>query len=212
MAIWSPVHRITSRRSFLAVVGGVLWVPYGALELLEPWGEDVRYEVNLGYAVVLDRPLFTLHSLPGALALLLCAMALLSIQQRLGVVSRSARAAAAAAAALGTVSLLGVVVAFDPAFTAGRAAGTLVLGIGALLAAAAVDGPWRTALAALGTVAVLLLPVWPLLFAVGWLSPAAGAAVLAVHGAAWVAVGVAASGVTSNTHLSSGARREWSLR
>jgi hypothetical protein len=212
MAIWSYAGRTTRPCCTLAVVGGVLWVPYGALELLEPWGEDVRYEGDLGYAVVLDRPLFTLYSLPGALAVLLCATALLVVQHRLGVVSRSARAAAVAAAVLGTVSLLGVVVAFDPAFTAGRVAGTVLLGIGALLSAAAVDRPWRGALAALGTAAVLLLPVWPLVFAVGWLSPEVGAAVLAVHGAGWVAVGVAAPGAPTDTQLPSGARCGWSLR
>lgn len=208
MATSTSHHRATPRRAALAVVGGLLWLPYGVLELLQPWGQDVRYDESLGYSIVLDRQLFTLYSLPGALAVLLCAFALLALQQREGVVSRTARATAAAAAGLGAVSVFGVVLAFDPAFTGGRIVGTLLLGGGALLTAAGVGAPWRAGLVALGTATVLLLSLWPLVFAVGWLSPAAGAAALALHGAGWVAVGAAASGPTSGTHgLSVGQRR-----
>ena len=199
MTTSTHVREASLRRPALAVVGGLLWLPYGVLELLEPWGQDVRYDQSLGYDVVLDRQLFTLYSLPGALAVILCAVALLDLQQRMGVASRGARGTAAAAAALGAISLLGVVLGFDPAFTGGRIVGTLVLGAAVLLTATRAGRPWRARLVALGILAMFLLPVWPLVFAVGWLSPSVGAAALGLHGAAWFAVGAAAAGPTRTT-------------
>ncbi len=41
--MWSSSSR---RSGLLAVLGGALWVPYGVLEMLEPWGADVTYRDN----------------------------------------------------------------------------------------------------------------------------------------------------------------------
>ncbi len=177
-----------------AVVGGLLWIPYGILELLQPWGVDVRYDDSLGYDAVVDRRLHLVYGLPGSLALVLCAVGLLGLLTRLGTRSRTVTAFAGLAAALGATSAVGIAVGFDPAFTGGRILGTLVLGLGAVAAARACrPGPWRSAFALVGALGLFLLPLWPLVFAVQWMAPAAGAAVIGLHGLAWTALGVAAS-------------------
>ena len=176
-----------------ATVGGALWVPYGILELLQPWGADVRYDATRGYDAVVDRGLHVAYGLPGSLALVLSAVGLLVLLTRLSTRSRTARVAAGAAAALGVVSAAGIAVGLDPAFTGGRIFGTLLLGVGAVAAAAACRvRRWRLALAIVGLLGLFLMPLWPLVFAVEWLTPAAGAAVIAVHGLAWMTLGVSA--------------------
>ena len=177
-----------------AVVGGFLWIPYGILELLQPWGVDVRYDDFLGYDVVVDRRLHLVYGLPGSLALVLCAVGLLGLMTRLGARSRAVTSFAGLAAALGVTSAVGIAVGFDPAFTGGRILGTLVLGLGVVAAARACrSGPWRSAFAFVGVLALFLLPLWPLVFAVQWIAPAAGAALIGLHGLAWMALGIAAS-------------------
>jgi hypothetical protein len=180
-----------------AGVGGALWMAYGVLELVQPWGADTRYAAARGYDVVVDRGLHCLYSLPGSLALLLCAAGLLVLLRRLRVDARAARTAGVAAGALACLSAAGVLLAFDPVFTAARSLGTVALGIGLLLAGRAAGRTcgataWQAPLVALAAVALFLLPLWPLVFALQWLSPAAGAAVLALHGSGWVLVGAAA--------------------
>lgn len=176
-----------------AVVGGTLWIPYGILELLQPWGVDVRYDESLGYDAVVDRGLHILYGLPGSLALVLCAVGLLGLLTRLGTRSRTASVAAWSAAALGATSAAGIATGFDPAFTGGRIMGTLLLGVGLVAAArAGRSGRWRVALALVGLLALFLMPLWPLIFALHWVAPPAGAGVLGLHGVAWVALGVAA--------------------
>jgi hypothetical protein len=36
------------------------------------------------------------------------------------------------------------------------------------------------------------MPLWPLVFAVQWLSPGAGAAIIGLHGLGWTVLGAAA--------------------
>ncbi len=38
------------------IVGGLLWVPYGVFEMLEPWGTDTVYRDDVGYSVITDTP------------------------------------------------------------------------------------------------------------------------------------------------------------
>jgi hypothetical protein len=128
-----------------AVLGGLLWTAYGPLELLQPFGADVRYDSAPGYDVVVDPTLFVLYSLPGSGALLLSALGLLAGARRLGVASRAVRVLAGAAGALGVLSAVGVVARFDPAFTGGRILATLLLGLGTLAAAAGAAARWRSA-------------------------------------------------------------------
>ena len=65
-----------------AILGGVLWVPYGVFEMLEPWGPAVIYRDDLGYQLVTAPSLFLAYSLPGSLALLLTSLGLLGLATR----------------------------------------------------------------------------------------------------------------------------------
>ncbi|MDP9433772.1 MAG: hypothetical protein M3P93_00645, partial [Actinomycetota bacterium] len=77
-------------------------------------------------------------------------------------------------------------------FTGARVLGTLVLGAGLVAAAVAAPVRWRPLLGALGVVAVSLLPLWPLVYAVQWVPAHVAAGVFVLHGAGWIALGGAA--------------------
>ena len=145
-----------------AVAGGLRWVAYGVLDLAA-WGVDAVHDEARGYDVVLDRSLFVLDGLPGALT-------------------------------LGLLSALGVAVALGPLLTAPRILGTVVLGVATGRAAHAARGRspsgWPALLGITAVLAVALLPLRPLVHALGWFSPTAGALLIAAHGTAWAAVGI----------------------
>ncbi len=121
-----------------AILGGLLWVPYGAFEMLEPWRAAKVYREDVGYSVITDTPLFVAYSLPGGLALLLTSLGLLGALALLGLgvgrLSGVGLILTYVAVMLGVLSLGGVIALFDPVFTAGRIFGTLVLGIATFLA------------------------------------------------------------------------------
>ncbi len=183
-----------------AVVGGVLWVPYGVFEMLEPWGTDTVYREDVGYALITDTPLYRIYSLPGALALLLTTLGLLGVLALLrlpgGQGGRVRVGLAYVAVALGILSLVGVVVLFDPLFTAPRIFGTLALGAATILAGieASGTGPrpgWGVPLLVLGLLGLFLLPLWPLVYAVELMPEKGGAALIALFGTGWVVLGLA---------------------
>lgn len=195
-----------------AVVGGLLWAPYGVFEMLEPWGAAKVYREDVGYALVTDALLFVTYSLPGALALLLTSLGLLGVLALLrppaGRARTGGRVLAYAALALAALSLAGVVALFDPVFTAARIFGTLALGAGAVLASlgarrAGAGSGWTLALLALGLLGLFLLPLWPLVYAVEWLPEAGGAALIALFGTGWVGLGLA---LIARGQVQSGAR------
>ena len=191
---------LSRRRRVGATValGGVLWVPYGVFEMLQPWGADTVYRDDRGHDVVIDAWLYWVYSLPGSLALLLTALGLLGVVTTRGPrTSRAARSGlvlACAALGLAVVSIAGLVFRFDPLFTAPRIFGTLALGAGTLLAgvdagrAGAAPG-WAVALVALGLVGLFLLPLWPLVFAFEVVPESGGAGIIALFGLGWVLVG-----------------------
>lgn len=179
-------------------VGGVLWIPYGVFELLQPWGDDTTYLDDRGYEVIIDTALFIAYSLPGSLALLLTSLGLLSVLALLGLpqarIGKIGLLLAYAAVALAALSLVGVIVLFDPLFTAGRIFGSLVLGIATLLIGVdaqkiGVKQDWTLTLLILGTMGILLLPLWLLVHAVQWVPEAAGALFMALFGLGWLAAG-----------------------
>lgn len=166
--------------------------------MLRPGGVDVVYRESRGYSVVVDTSLFLLYSLPGSLALILTGIGLLGLVEHFrrhsNVRSRATRGFAYIAVGLGLISLVGVAVLFDPVFTAGRVFGTLSLAIAVILTAAAAPrgnagGTWVVTLMLVGAIGVFLLPVWPLVYALGCLSEAAGALSIALFGAGWIVVG-----------------------
>ncbi len=180
-----------------AVIGGFLWIGFGVFEFLQPLGIDRVYDGDRAYDVVVDRTLFTVYSAPGAVALILTTCALLAVLPTLGPARRRsggfARACGAVALTAALVSLVGVVVAFDPLATGMRIAGSLLLGIGTSVGAFAAAGSsqrYAALLGVLGAVGMFLLPLWPLVYAAELLSPAAGAGVIAVFGLGWVGLGL----------------------
>lgn len=181
-----------------AILGGLLWIPYGIFEMLQPWGTDTVYRDDVGYELITNTSLYRLYSLPGSLALLLTSLGLLGILALLGLptgrLGRAGRILAYVAAALGLLSLGGVIALFDPVFTASRIFGTLALGIAAFLAGVAARRAGRSPgkvvmLLFLGVAGVFLFPLWPLVYAVQWLPEGGGAAVIGLFGLVWIAFG-----------------------
>ncbi len=181
-----------------AIVGGLLWVPYGIFEMLEPWGTDTVYREDVGYSVITDTPLFLAYSMPGSLALLLTSLGLLGalapLELPAGRLGALARILTYVAVVLALLSLGGVIALFDPVFTACRIFGTLALGGAAFLAGADAwrarrMSLWAIALLVLGLTGMFLFPLWPLVYAVQWLPEGGGAAVIGLFGLAWTAFG-----------------------
>lgn len=180
------------------MLGGLLWGPYGVFEMLEPWGAATVYRDDLGYEAITDPALFVTYSLPGSLALLLTSLGLIGLLAQLrlpqGRAGRITCILAYVAMALAILSLLGVIVLFDPLFTAGRIFGTLALGSATILAGLdarrhANTRSWFLALFVLGVTGVFLLPLWPLVYAVQWLPQSAGAGIIAGFGLGWLMAG-----------------------
>lgn len=179
------------------VCAGPLWVAHGVLTMLRPWGDDVVYDAAVGYSLVREPVLFLLYSAPGSLALVLSAAGTVGMLGHVAAPGRGtsvARALGVAALLAGLASLAGVVALVDPVFTAGRILGTVLLATGLLVAAGAVrrgagSAGWSTPLAVVGVLGELLLPLWPLVYALRWLSEAAGALVIALFGLGWVWLG-----------------------
>lgn len=181
------------RRSGLsAMLGGLLWSPYGVFEMLMPWGVDTVYRDDQGYEVVTDTRLYVLY-------LMLTALGLLGVFELLdlptGRTRRIGRILMFIALSLAVISAGGVVIQFDPLFTAPRIFGTLALGAATFVtgvAAPRVNTPrtWRDGLLILATLGLFLLPLWPLVHAIQVLSEGAGAAIIALFGLGWTFVGV----------------------
>ncbi len=181
------------------MLGGALWIPYGIFEMLEPWGMVTAYREDVGYELITDAPLYVAYHLPGSLAVLLTSLGLLGVLAllRVSAAGRSGRSALIlvyVALALSILSLAGVIALFDPLFTVGRVFGslalgtaTLLVGVGALRSRMAPG--WTVALLYLGLAGLFLLPLWPLVYALQWVSQAMGAAFIALFGLGWTVLG-----------------------
>lgn len=191
-------HSQLRRMGAAAALGGLLWMPYGVFEMLQPWGIDTVYRDDRGYEVVTDTLLYWVYSLPGSLALLLTALGLFGVLALLGGPAGRPRSVGRVltyiALALAVLSLAGLVVGFDPLFTAPRIFGTVALGAGTLLAGIearriGATRNWAAALMALGLLGLFLLPLWPLVFALELVPEGGGAGIIALFGLGWVLVG-----------------------
>ena len=192
----------TARRpwpaALAAVLGGLLWVPYGVFEMLQPWGEDTVYRDDRGYEVVTDSLLYWVYSLPGSLALLLTSLGLLGAIRLISLAtdrtSRIGLVLAYVALVLAVLSAVGVVVEFDPLFTGPRIFGTLALGAATVLTGvvarrAGTALTWAATLLAVGLLGLFLLPLWPLVYAVNLVPEGGGAGIIALFGLGWGLVG-----------------------
>ncbi len=181
------------RMGAAAALGGLLWAPYDVLEMLQPLGGDTVYRDDRGYDVITDALLYSVYGLPGSLALLLNTLGLLGVFARLGLpagrLGRSGLILAYVSLALAVLSVAGLVVRFDPLFTAPRIFGTLALWAATLLAGVearrigAARG-WAATPLVLGLLGLFLMPLWPLAFAVEAMPEGAGAGVIALFGLA----------------------------
>ncbi len=181
-----------------AMLGGALWIPYGIFEMLEPWGADVAYRDDVGYSVIIDASLFVAYSMPGSLAVLLTSLGLLGVFTQLGVsvslIDRMGTILTYIAVVLAVLSVAGVIALFDPLFTVGRVFGSLALGTATFLVGVAalrsrIAPGWTVALLYLGLAGIFLFPLWPLVYALQWVSQVVGAAFMAQFGLGWTVVG-----------------------
>ncbi len=179
-----------------AAIGGILWTVYGAFLMLEPWGVAEVYKEDLGYQLVTNRPLYWIYTLPGGLALMLTALALLGIRREYGLprgrVGKLGLVLTYLTLGLALLSLVGGVTLIAPLSFAGRAFGTLALGAATFLIG--LDLPSakkasKTALLVLGGMGLLLLPLLPLVFAVALITTSMAAVFFAVFGLGWSVMG-----------------------
>lgn len=192
-------QRLVSRRSAGAatLVGGMLWVLYGFFTMLTPWGADVVYREAQGYSVVVHQGLFVLYNLPGGLALVLTSWGLMQViahlRQRSERIDKVTRGLAFGALCLGFASVVAVIAQFDPLFTAARIFGTLSLGVATTMAGVmahkvGADRSWVAVLTLTGLLGMFLLPLWPLVYALAFVTAWAAAFIIALFGAGWLAV------------------------
>lgn len=181
-----------------AVSAGVLWLLYGWFEMSSPFGVDAVYDARRDYEVVVDRSLFALYSLPGAGALGAAAMTLLRITSASsGARGAWAHALARTALVCALLGATGVAVGLVPLFFAPQAFGTPILGTAAWLTAGlGQDETRKLLLRCLGVAGIVSLGLWPAVWALGVLSPAAGIALIAAYGAGWAALAPVAADAT----------------
>lgn len=183
------------RLALSALVGGALWIPYGIFEMLEPWGPGKVYREDLGYELVTDSLLYVVYSLPGSIALILTAIALLSLGSSGRRVARAGRILASVAGAIGALSTVGVIVQFVPLFFTGLTFGSLFLAVGAVTLGIDAGGgrtslAWPSLLIATGVLGVLTLPLRPLVYALALVPNVVGAGLIGLFGLGWVAFGL----------------------
>lgn len=186
------------------VAGGFLWIVFGFFRFMMPQGADVLWREDLGYSLILSTGLFVQYNLPGVLALLLTTWTALSLLHAIQTTRTGLKRAVwillVLAAFFGLIATVGQIVLFDPLTTGGLSFGTLFLGLGlffAGLAAARRDESSRehprflgASLLLLGAIGMSTLLLRPLMFALGLLPLAFGAAAYAFFGIAWIVLGL----------------------
>jgi hypothetical protein len=188
--------KITHWASPVAIVGGLLWMVYGVFLMLEPWGAAEVYREDLGYQVVTNVGLYLLYSLPGGLALVCTALALLGITHRYGQSPSGAGKLGLVLSyltlGLGILAVVGAVALFAPVSFAGRAFGSLTLGAASFLVGLALPSvlqPLKAILLLVGGLGLVLLPLQPLVWALQLMPASVAAGIVAVFGLGWITLG-----------------------
>lgn len=177
--------------SVAMVVGGVLWAVHGVFEMLTPFGTASVYDGSLGYELITDRALYLLTGIPGAAALILSSFGLTTLaRERSGRLVVLGRVLATATLFSGVLSGLGLVIGSAPLFFAPIGLGTPVLGAAACFVARGARSADRGPLLLIGALGLFTLALRPLVYAVGVIPPAGGAAAIALFGLGWIALGL----------------------
>lgn len=172
------------------MVGGVLWAVYGVFEMLKPWGVAEVYRPDLGYELITDRALYVLYGAPGTAALILCGLGLRArAAAYTGRLVALGRLFAYGSVAAGVLSGLGLAIGNAPLFIGPIALGTPLLGAATCFAAAGARGTERVLLLITGALGLFTLPLRPLVYALGVIPAAGGAAAIALFGLGWIAIG-----------------------
>ncbi len=179
-----------------AVVGGLLWMVYGVFLMLEPWGQAEVYREELGYQLVTNRALYWVYALPGSLALILTALALLGLFRRYALprsgVGKLGAVLTKLSLVLAVLSFLGTVALIAPLSFAGRSFGSLALGAAALLVG--MDLPranpaLQMHLVILGCLGLSLLALQPLVWALQIIPASIATGIIALFGLGWLVLG-----------------------
>ncbi len=172
-----------------AMVGGGLWVIFGALEA-QPLGASHTPEPF----AIHDPSLYLIYHLPGAIATLLVAIGLLGLGRRLaqpaGLLAKAGVVLAYIAVVGSVVNAVALATLFIPLHFAGAMIGIFSLGIGTILigVAALRNAGWRRWRALPLATGILGVLMFPLSMAVGP-SSFQSVALIALYGLGWIAVG-----------------------
>ena len=172
------------------MAAGILWALYGVFEMLKPWGVAEVYRRDLGYEVITDPALYLLYGIPGAVALILSSLGLITLaRSRPGRLVGLGRLLAVATLGAGAVGALGLAIGSAPLFIGPIALGTPILGAAACLVATGTRGADRGLLLLVGALGLFALPLRPLVYAVQVIPLVVGAAIIGLFGLGWVALG-----------------------
>jgi hypothetical protein len=181
-----------------AIVGGLLWIVYAILLMLQPWGEFVTAPPWPEPPAVLNSTAFAITAVAGGAALAMLALAVPATVKRLnlpvagagrfGVAMAWVSLPAALAAAAG--GLTGWAALAAGALTAGE----VLLASGVMLVAIDASGSpatrgYGSALFVVGVTGMLGLLAQALVAMTAWMLPVYGALIMAVYGLAWVRFG-----------------------
>jgi hypothetical protein len=200
------MNRLGQAAGWLAIAGGLLWILYAILELLQPLGSAVMIAPDTGQPMVIDPALFRITGVAGGAAIGLLGLAVAGVAARYGlsghtpdhfstVLSSRYGVAMAWVGALGgllaaLLALLTLVLPND----AMHLFGAVLVTVGAMLVAVEANGSdhaYRIAaplflVGALGMIALLVQALMPV---VAWMLPVYVALAMAVYGFAWVRFG-----------------------
>ena len=190
------MHRTVAamdRAALGMVLGGILWAVHGVFEMVTPFGVASVYDASLGYELINDRALYLLYGVPATVALILSSFGLVTLARaQTGRLVGVGRALAFATLGAGALSGLALAMGSAPLFVAPIALGTPVLGAATCFVATGARSPARAdrgMLLLTGVLGLFILLLRPLVYALQVIPPAAGAAIIALFGLGWVALG-----------------------
>lgn len=200
------MNRLGQSAGWLSIAGGLLWILYAILEMLQPLGSAVMIAPDTGQHLVIDPVLFRITGVAGGAAIGLLGLAVAGIAVRHGLSgdspdhfntvlpSRYGVAMAWVGALGGLLAALLALLTLLLPNNAMHLFGAVLVPVGAMLVAVEANGSdhaYRIAaplflVGALGVIALLVQALMPV---VAWMLPVYVALAMAVYGFAWVRFG-----------------------